>query len=242
MPRCATAPAASDRIGAERKNFQWLILDDSPEPSTYFAGLSDPRVRYAHYTRGKLSIGTKRNWLAGQARADVIAHFDDDDYYAPDYLKTMLGRLDHADITKLSGWFVYAAATQSLGYWDTAHTLGLHFRFSQLPVAPIMLTEENSKPFETHYAGYGFSYVYRKAVWQAAPFPDEDFNEDYGFITAAMAKGFRLDHFADTKGLCLHILRRDNSASCYPQSVFPDFMLLDETVSAAGQSAVRLTP
>ena len=29
-------------------DFEWLILDDGPEPCAYFAGLSDPRIRYHH--------------------------------------------------------------------------------------------------------------------------------------------------------------------------------------------------
>ncbi|MES1176387.1 MAG: glycosyltransferase family A protein [Myxococcales bacterium] len=206
--------------------FEWLILDDSPEPSSYFMGLRDPRIRYTHHAGARLSIGQKRNWLAEHAQGELIAHFDDDDFYAPSYLETMRARLlSGADLCKLSAWFVYTARVQKLGYWDTVITRGLHFRFSGEPIKPVMLSEANSKAFETHYAGYGFSYVYRKALWQKTPFPDRDANEDYGFVSAALEQGYRLDHFADTLGLCLHVLRQDNTSVCYPQYVLPDFML-----------------
>ena len=48
---------------------------------------------------------------------------------------------------------------------------------------------------------------------------------DHGFVAAALAKGCRLDHFADTQGLCLHILRKDNMSKSFPQYLLPDFML-----------------
>ena len=208
------------------QNFEWLILDDSPEPSAYFSGLGDARIHYTHHVGARLSIGAKRNWLVERARSEFIAHFDDDDYYSKDYLSTMRGRLSRgADLTKLSAWFVYSARVQKLGYWDTLITRGLHFRFSDELIKPVLLTDTNAQSFDTHYAGFGFSYVYRKALWRSTPFPDQNWNEDWGMVSAALAKGCRLDHFADTEGLCLHVLRHDNTSVCYPQYVLPDFML-----------------
>jgi glycosyltransferase involved in cell wall biosynthesis len=205
-------------------DLEWLVLDDSPEPSAYFLDLDDPRVHYHHHAGPKLSIGAKRNWLAERARAPIIAQFDDDDFYSPDYLARMAARLAAgADFVKLSAWFVYSAPHQQLGYWDTAATRGLHFRFARKAITTVMLTEQQSRDFETHYAGFGFSYVYRKAVWEATPFEDVDFNEDMAFANASVANGFRFEHFGDTDGLCLHILRRDNTAICYPQYVLPSF-------------------
>ena len=213
-------------LAQTEQRFEWLILDDSPEPSPYFLGLNDPRIHYLHHTGTRLSIGQKRNLLAQRASSELIAHFDDDDFYSKHYLATMCARLLHgADLSKLSAWFVYSARAQKLGYWDTVITRGLHFRFSGEPIKPVMLSEANAKAFETHYAGYGFSYVYRKSLWQTTPFPDRDANEDYDFVRAALEKGCRLDHFADTEGLCLHVLRHDNTSVCFPQYVLPDFLL-----------------
>jgi glycosyltransferase involved in cell wall biosynthesis len=97
-------------MAQSEQDFEWLILDDGPEPSDYFRKLNDPRIRYHHHAGGRMSIGAKRNWLADQAGAPVMAHFDDDDYYAPDYLKTMLEQLARrgADIAKFSAWHVYS--------------------------------------------------------------------------------------------------------------------------------------
>lgn len=208
-------------------DFEWLILDDGPEPCPYFAQVTDPRIRYTHLQGPPMLVSAKRNWLCERATAPVIAQFDDDDYYAPHYLATMLARLDRtgADITKLSGYFVYSAQLKRLGWWDTANTLGLHFTFGPEPVLNAFFNKEAPDNMKNNYAGYGFSYVFRKSAWDKAPFPHVRYASDFGFVSAAIAKGCRFDHFADTEGLCLHVLRKDNMSKSFPQYLLPDFML-----------------
>lgn len=208
-------------------DWEWLILDDGPEPSAFFAGLSDPRIRYTHLAGAPMLVSAKRNWLCERASAPVIAQFDDDDYYAPHYLAAMLTRLREtgADITKLSGWFVYSAQLKRLGYWDTANSLGLHFTFGPEPVLNAFFNKEAPENMKNNYAGYGFSYVFRKSMWETAPFPHVKYASDFGFVAAALAKGCRLDHFADTEGLVLHVLRKDNMSKSFPQYLLPDFLL-----------------
>ena len=214
-------------LAQSEQDFEWLILDDGPEPSAYFQGLSDPRIRYHHLAGTKMKVSAKRNWLCERSRAAVIAQFDDDDYYAPDYLAVMLKRLadSGADITKLSGWFVYSAQLRRLGWWDTANTLGLHFSFGPDPVLNAFFNQTAPENMKNNYAGYGFSYVFKKSMWEKAPFPHVEYASDYGFVAAALAKGCRLDHFADRDGLCLHILRKDNMSKSFPQYLLPDFLL-----------------
>ena len=208
-------------------DFEWLILDDSVEPCAHFARHPDSRIRYHHLAGPPMLVSAKRNWLCERASAPVIAQFDDDDYYAPRYLATMLARLDHtgADITKLSAWFVYSAQLRRLGYWDTTNMLGLHFTFGPEPVLNGFFNQSAPDNMKNNYAGYGFSYVFRKSMWEMAPFPHVKYASDYGFVAGALAKGLRLDHFADTEGLCLHVLRMDNMSRSFPQYLLPDFML-----------------
>jgi len=207
--------------------YEWLILDDSPEPCAYFAGLDDPRIRYHHQPGPRLRVPAKRNWLCDQARAPIIAQFDDDDYYAPHYLATMLARLDQggADLVKLSAWFVWSAQLRRLGWWDTANTLGLHFTFGPTNRLEAFFNAAPPDNMKNNWLGYGFSYVMRKSLWAATPFPDMEYASDYGLVAAAIAKGARFDHFADTEGLCLHILRLDNMSRSFPQYLLPDFLL-----------------
>jgi glycosyltransferase involved in cell wall biosynthesis len=219
---------AQHRIVAAQsvQDFEWLILDDSPQPAAYFQHLGDPRIKYTHMP-DRMMVAAKRNWLCERSCAPVIAQFDDDDYYAPDYLATMLARLEEtgADITKLSAWFVYSAQLKRLGYWDTVQALGLHFTFGPDKTLQGFVNQAPPENMKNNYLGYGFSYVFRKTAWQAAPFPPVEYASDYGFVAAAIAKGCRFDHFADTSGLCLHVLRTDNMSKSFPQHLLPDFML-----------------
>src|SRR5215475_7045886 len=79
------------------QDFEWLILDDSPEPCAHFANVPDSRIRYHHLAGAPMLVSAKRNWLCERAKAPVIAQFDDDDYYAPNYLAAMLARLDETE-------------------------------------------------------------------------------------------------------------------------------------------------
>jgi len=214
-------------LAQSEQDFEWLILDDGPEPSAYCAQISDPRIRYHHLPGPKMKVSAKRNWLCERAAAPVIAQFDDDDYYAPGYLTAMRMRLEAsgADITKLSAWFVYSAQLKRLGYWDTGNALGLHFTFGPEPVLNAFFNQTVPDNMKNNYAGYGFSYVFKKTMWEKAPFPHVEYASDFGFVAGALAKGCRLDHFADEEGLCLHILRRDNMSRSFPQYLLPDFMM-----------------
>ena len=73
-------------------DLEWLVLDDSPTPSEFMQGLSDPRIIYEH-TSKKLTTGGKRNHLIGKARGAIVAQFDDDDFYGPNYLAAMLSAI-----------------------------------------------------------------------------------------------------------------------------------------------------
>jgi hypothetical protein len=107
------------------QDFEWLILDDSPVPSAFFTSLDDPRIHYQHHAGAPMTIGQKRNQLISAARSDTIAHFDDDDFYGPVYLESMLARLAAgAEAAKFSGFFLYGVSAQSFGYWDVPATRG----------------------------------------------------------------------------------------------------------------------
>lgn len=56
----------------------------------------DPRIRY-YYEPVKIKpgedhikLGSKRNWMIGNSTGQIIVHFDDDDYYGPNYLQHMV--------------------------------------------------------------------------------------------------------------------------------------------------------
>jgi glycosyltransferase involved in cell wall biosynthesis len=143
------------------RNVEWLVLDDSEQPSGALSALPADAVRYMHIAE-RLSIGEKRNRLVDMARGELIAHFDDDDYYGPNYLSTMVGTLEtaKADFVRLTGFFAAHLNQGQIGYYRTLVKQGAGFEFSGKGVKPVML-EDTSMP-HIHLA-YGWAMFTARA-------------------------------------------------------------------------------
>ncbi|WP_321818433.1 MULTISPECIES: glycosyltransferase family 2 protein [unclassified Paraburkholderia] len=204
---------------------EWIVIDDSTVPSAFMQSLADPRVVYRHLPQ-RTTIGEKRNLAADLARADVIAHFDDDEFYAPNYLRAMLDQMTthKAEMVKLSAFFLYSRVYRRFAWWDTLRTSGLHFRWSSQPMTSLSFPTEH-KAFANNHLGYGFSYVYTKRLWTARPFEPSSFNEDGPFALAAVARGANLALVADDLGLCVHVLHPYNTSASFPQYILPDALI-----------------
>ncbi|HEY9722947.1 MAG TPA: glycosyltransferase family 2 protein [Oscillatoriaceae cyanobacterium] len=220
------------------RDAELLILDDSPAPSPYFveARHGDARVRYFYMAPG-LSLGEKRNWLIERATGEVIAHLDDDDYYAPAYLETMLAELEGHDFVKLSGWYCYQVRERFLAYMDSEPDAVDAAKAALLisTVEPIVVSPMDATMREVLANmrwGFGFSYVYRKEAWQAAKFPAMTFKEDIYFLAELLKQGCRLKCLRDRRGIVLHILHTTNTSRLIAQYAPPAF-LLDELFGAA---------
>ncbi len=198
------------------KDFEWLILDDSPQPSQYMMSFKQNYINYFHTTRDT-SIGLKRNLLINEAKGDIIIHFDDDDYYSPNYIKTMVSKIENGyDLVKLSGWHIYDVLNQKLAYWNLTDIDSLSYCLPDKPNGPKV--QINKDIFKNNYLGYGFSYVYKKSLGKEMLFPDINFGEDSQFIKKAILSK-KIGHFQDKKGLCLHILHTSNTSRCFPQEL-----------------------
>ncbi|WP_029008305.1 glycosyltransferase family 2 protein [Azospirillum halopraeferens] len=214
LPRCHACVTAQTRTDIE-----WLVLDDSPEPSPYLSARQDERLRYL-YTDRRVPLGEKRNILLEHARGEFIVHFDDDDLYAPGYVDMLVGWLEEGyDFAKLSGWFLYTAVHGRLGYWDTAQG-GPHFRWARRSRSRV---EQDAPATDDNLIGYGFSYAYRRRVWEAVRFPPLAALEDAPFAREARAR-FRFTARPDTTGLCLHVLHNRSTSLCLPQHELPVFL------------------
>lgn len=205
-----------------------LVLDDSPQPSSYFPAIGDRTVRYVHTASG-MSLGEKRNHLVRLADGQVIAQFDDDDYYAPGYLASMLPALGDAHLVKLSGWYVYMAganaasrrtppATDFFGYWDT--TAGAPQCYTLTPSGGVEIGGRLMVD-DCNIFGYGFSYVFRKSVFDRVRFPDSNFGEDYDLVLRMRDAGMRVKHVPDDQGLVLHMIHTSNCSRVFPQYRMP---------------------
>ena len=153
--------AAKFVLAQSVSELEWLVLDDSPTPSEFMQNLSDSRVIYEH-TATRRTTGDKRNYLIQRAKGDVIALIDDDDYYGPNYLATMLAAMEEneADIVKFFGFFLYHKLYKTFGFWDLNVKVGPHWVWSGASPGMIVLSEQNNQPFKDNHLGYGFSYVF----------------------------------------------------------------------------------
>ncbi|MDR7240810.1 cellulose synthase/poly-beta-1,6-N-acetylglucosamine synthase-like glycosyltransferase [Neobacillus drentensis] len=70
--------------------------------------IAAPNIRVFHLDEKK-TLGECLNFGFGKARCDVVAKFDDDDYYSPIYLKNVLRSFKEtgADVVGKAGIFVY---------------------------------------------------------------------------------------------------------------------------------------
>ncbi len=148
-----------------------VILDDGDDGVADLVP-SDPQIRYFHNHRRE-PIGVKRNRACEEARGDIIAHWDDDDWYAPQRLRRQIDALiaDNADLNGLDRvLFLDAAARSAFEY-----------------VFP-----PESGPWV-----YGATFCYRKALWRRSPFPEINIGEDTRFVFNA--RDARITALADNR-------------------------------------------
>lgn len=130
-----------------------------------------PSIRYLH-TPAAASIGAKRNEAVRLARGDIIAQWDDDDWYASNRLSRQLAPIlaGAADITGLTDiLFLHLPAQQ---YWR--------------------VTRELFRRMFSHNV-CGGTLLYRRSVWHSAgPYPSTSLREDADFLAAALRHGARL--------------------------------------------------
>jgi glycosyltransferase involved in cell wall biosynthesis len=187
----------------------------------------DKRVSY-HHDPQQRSLGSKRNQLVSRALGEYIVQFDDDDWYAPSYVSHSIASLIKydADIRKLTGSFIFDQRNKRLFYWD--QTESPEFQFVCKPGLPLHTRKVNpiiQEKAARHRLGYGYSYVYKRKVWEAIKFPEWDFAEDLYFMESAINTGFSPLFVQDHEGLCLHIIHASNLSGCFPQFMIPTFLL-----------------
>lgn len=103
----------------------------------------DPRIRFVSVPHG-LALGSKRNLVNAAAHGALIAHWDDDDWYAPERLTSQVNALRGG--ARLSG-------VRELLFVNIV--TGAVWRYRALP-------DEPSVP--------GTTLCYERALWEAHPF------------------------------------------------------------------------
>jgi glycosyltransferase involved in cell wall biosynthesis len=156
-------------------NKELLIIDDGTDPVGDVAD-GVPGVRYLRLP-ARTSIGSKRNLACREARGEIIAHWDDDDWYAPDRLRYQIAPiLSHeADLTGLENAFILELPGGA--FWTTRPQL--HQRMFVGDV-------------------HGGTLVYRKALLdQGLRYPEVNVAEDAALIRQAVSHRKRLVRLAN---------------------------------------------
>ena len=91
-----------------------LIADDGVEPIDDLLA-KDGRICYFKFEDRK-TLGFKRNFLAEQAKGQILIHFDDDDYYPPNRVSNAVQMLSKSErlIAGSSMMYMYNALTNKI--------------------------------------------------------------------------------------------------------------------------------
>lgn len=135
---------------------QLIVVDDGIRPVRR-ALPDDERIRYIRLSE-RTSLGTKRNLACEATNADVIIHWDDDDWMAPTWVETQVRSLQRAD-ADVSG-------LQRLYFYDPVHRRAWRYSY---PV--------HGRPWVA-----GATLCYTRSFWQRNRFLDITRGEDLRFV------------------------------------------------------------
>ena len=133
-----------------------IVIDDGSEPVGSLLP-EDPGIRYVRLEQ-RASIGAKRNIGCERARGEIIAHWDDDDWFAPWRLRYQVGQLlsSDADVVGLN----------SLLYWEPQARRAWRYRY----------------PAQARPWIHDPTFCYRRELWQHCPFPDTSQSIDTRYL------------------------------------------------------------
>jgi glycosyltransferase involved in cell wall biosynthesis len=160
-----------------------VILDDG-EDSVADLIPQQPQIRYLREHR-RQPVGVKRNLACEEARGEIIAHWDDDDWYAPSRLRyeveeLLVGGADLCGIDRVL--FLDPASERA---WEYIYPPG---------GAPWV---------------YGATMCYLKPVWRRSPFAEINVGEDTRF--AASVAGNRIKALAE-QGIFVGLIHGANTS------------------------------
>jgi glycosyltransferase involved in cell wall biosynthesis len=179
-------------------NRELIVIDDGRDAvGDLVAGL--PNVRYFHIAR--TSIGAKRNLACKYAAGEIIAHWDDDDWYSADRLRYQVMPIlaGKADVTGLENAFVLELPRAE--FWTTGPAL-----HQRLFVGNV----------------HGGTLVYRKDLWtQGLRYPEINLAEDAALLVRATRQGKRLMRLANP-GVFVYVRHGRNAWRQFAPGTFID--------------------
>lgn len=175
--RRAFIPLALSSFRAQNYPNKELIVVDDGSDSVADLFLDDPSLRYVGLKQ-RLTIGAKRNLACQEARGEIIAHWDDDDWYSPDRLSQQVAPIlaGTAEITGLANRCMLEVPAGR--FWAPANDL--HRRMFVGDV-------------------HGGTLVYRKTILaDNIRYPETNLAEDAGLLHQAIRRRKRLLRLENT--------------------------------------------
>jgi glycosyltransferase involved in cell wall biosynthesis len=134
-----------------------VILDDGADALRDLVP-DDRRIRYVRLEGPPRTVGAKRNMACAEARGELIAHWDDDDWYPSWRLRAQVAAMAAgADV----------CGSSQLYYLDDGGDRAWRYAYGGGEA----------------FVG-GNTLMYRRRVWEANPFPDAQIGEDVRFVRA----------------------------------------------------------
>ncbi|HYI13238.1 MAG TPA: glycosyltransferase [Thermoanaerobaculia bacterium] len=148
-----------------------LIVVDDGTDSVEDLVRGEPDVRYIRLKR-RLTIGAKRNLACREARGEIIAHWDDDDWYGPTRLAVQVEPIlsGDADITGMQNRFVLVLPEQK--FWTI-----------------------DPRVHRSMFVGdlHGGTIVFRASILRSGlRYPDSNLGEDAYLLRQAARRGMRM--------------------------------------------------
>jgi len=179
-------------------NRELIVIDDGSDPVGDQLR-AEPAVRYLRVEK-RISIGAKRNLACAEARGEIVAHWDDDDWYSADRLERQVAPIlrGEAEITGLENRFVL-----------------------QMPGGKFWTVDR--RLHRSMFVGdvHGGTLVFRRALWTSGVrYPEVDLAEDAMFLQQATSRGKRLLRL-DNQGSFVY-LRHGGNAWRFETGTFLD--------------------
>jgi glycosyltransferase involved in cell wall biosynthesis len=151
-------------------NKELIIIDDGTQPIKQLIP-EDPQIRYVYSEEKNPTVGFKRNIGCEMANGELIIHWDDDDWYATDWISFQVQ-------TYLSAGADICGLNQ-VQYWS-----------------PLLKTGWMLKNSDSHYPWLsGQSLIYRKTFWSEHPFKDQEKESDDDFVRLSGATLFAHNYY-----------------------------------------------
>jgi hypothetical protein len=163
------------------ENRELIVLDDGEDAIADLIP-DDPSIRYERLPR-KITLGAKLNLACERARGEVLAHFDDDDWYAPWRLSYQVEALTRAG-TDLCG-------INQLLYYDLRDGRGYEYRYPR-----------DQKPWLI-----GSDLVYTREFWRRHRFAEIDVGMDGLFSWSAEPNRITV---LDDRDFAVHMIHPHN--------------------------------